>query len=162
MRFEELSPEELRVLEGLKEYGLDPWEVLQDRVLLAAHNGRKEVFALNKEALDVLLRMKHEPYFAGLYLGEIKGGEFHLGLEGGALLAGHASKTITVDDKVEQLVLYGRDVFINSILKYGHPLEQGDKCLILNRNGEFLAVGRLRGNIVENLLDKGWYLRKGM
>ncbi len=161
MRFKELSPEERRVLEGLKEYGVDPGTVLHDRVLLAAHNGRKEIFASNKKALHMLSRMKHEPYFAGLYLGEIKGGKFHLGLEGGTLLSRQASKTITVDDNVEKLVLYGRDVFINSILKYGHPLKQGDKCLILNKNGEFLAIGRLRGNIIENLLDKGWYLRKG-
>jgi len=161
MRFEELSPEERMVLEELKEYGFDPWTALHNRVLLAAHNGRREIFTLNNKALDVLLRMKHESYFAGLYLGEIKGDKFHLGLEGGTLLSKYASKTITVDDKVEQLVLYGRDVFINSILKYGHPLKQGDKCLILNKNSEFLAIGRLRGNIIENLLDKGWYLRKG-
>ncbi len=162
MKFKELGHEEKEILTGLEAYGLEPWEVLREKVLLVSHNGRREVFASNKDVAGVLHRMKHEPYFAGLYLGEIKKGKFLLGLEGGTLLARHADKTITVDDKVEQLVLYGRDVFINSILKYGYPLKHGDKCLILNREGEFLAVGRFRDDIVENLLDKGWYLRKGM
>lgn len=161
MRFEELSSDGKRVLDKLRsEYGADPWEVLKDKVLFVSKNGRREVFASNKEVLGVLRRMKHEAYFVGLYLGEIKGRRFLLGLEGGSLLSKGAAKAITVDDKVEQLVLYGRDVFINSILKYRKPFEHG-KCLILNRKDEFLGIGRIKGNIIENLLDKGWYLRKG-
>lgn len=162
MKFRELSEGEKKILEGLnKEYLADLDQALRGKALVVSHDGRREVFTTNKETLRVLRKMRVEPYFLGLYLGEIKGQRFILGLEGGTLITPSSKKRITVDDRVEQLVLYGRDVFINSVHKSDLRLKEGDKCLVLNREGEFLAIGRVRGRIVRNLLDKGWYLRKG-
>jgi ribosome biogenesis protein Nip4 len=162
MKFRELSKDERRILWSLeREYLANVGRALKDKALLVSCNGRREVFITNKETLRVLRRLRVEPYFLGLYLGEIRSGRFFLGLEGGTLLAPGCRKRIIVDSKVEQLVLYGRDVFINSIHEAGSELKEGDKCLILNRGGEFLAIGRVERGIVKNLLDKGWYLRKG-
>jgi len=162
MKFRELTEDEKKILEGLsREYLADLGQALKGKALVVSHNGRREVFMTNKEALRVLHGMQVEPYFLGLYLGEIRGQRFILGLEGGTIITPFSRKRITVDDKVEQLVLYGRDVFINSIHRFDARLKEGDKCLIINREGEFLAIGRVRGRIVKNLLDKGWYLRKG-
>ena len=161
MKLNDLNSKDLEILKGITEYGVELSLILKDNILMASDHNRKEIFILKKETREVLSKIKHQPYFAGLFIGEIKREKFYLSLEGGSLITPYSNKLIKINDKAEQLVLYGRDVFINSILKYGHPLKQGDKCLILNKNSEFLAIGRLRGNIIENLLDKGWYLRKG-
>jgi 60S ribosome subunit biogenesis protein NIP7 len=162
MRFRKLSKGGKKVLRSAGEDLLaDTERLLKNRVLVVSIGGRKEVFAANRETYEVLQRLEVDPYFVGLYLGEIKNGRFLLGLEGGGLLAASCRKRIKVDEAVEQLVLYGRDVFINSIHEAYPGMRKGDRCLILNRRGEFLAVGRVEGKIIKNLLDRGWYLRKG-
>ncbi len=147
---------------GVEKYGASLKEVLHGRELLVAKNGRRVVSVASRKVLETLKRMRREPYSAGLAIGEIKRGEFKLGLEGAYLIAGRAKKYVKVNEKGEQLVLYGRDVFINSVVEQGE-IEKGDPCFILNLRGEPLALGRVRmGNIfVENLQDRGMYLRKG-
>ncbi len=149
------------ILRAGREFGGDFERVLEDRVLLVAVGGRREVFLTNPSTFGVLEKLKVNPYFTGLYIGEIRNEKFALGLEGGYLLAPSSRKRIVVGDSVEQLVLYGRDVFINSIREAYPGMKKGDRCLILNRRGEFLAVGKVEGKIIKNLIDRGWYLRKG-
>lgn len=162
MRFRELSREERRILWRVEEeYRTDLTRVLKDKALVVSCDGRREVFMVPRETLEVLGKLGVEPYFLGLYLGEIKKDRFFLSLEGGMLLARGCGKKVVVDQRVEQLVLYGRDIFINSVQEATPGLKEGDKCLILNEKGEFLAVGRVERRIIKNLLDRGWYLRKG-
>ena len=116
-----------------------------------------------RKVIETLKRMKHEPYSAGLAIGELRRGGFKLGLEGAYIIAGRAKKYIKVNEKGEQLVLYGRDVFVNSVVEQG-DIEKGEPCLILNTRGEALAIGRAvmeKDIFVENLQDRGMYLRKG-
>lgn len=162
MRFRAVSRRERKViLRAGREFGGDFEKVLQDRVSVVSLGERREVFITNKDTYEVLEKIKVNPYFLGLYLGEIRDKKFLLGLEGGSLLAPDSTRKVAVDDAVEQLVLYGRDVFINSIREAYPGMKKGDRCLIVNRRGEFLAVGRVEGKIIKNLLDRGWYLRKG-
>ena len=60
--------------------------------------------------------MSKEPYCLGLLIGEIKHKKFELGLEGTTLIVSMAKKKATVDEKTEQLVLYGKDVFFKSVI----------------------------------------------
>lgn len=165
MRFRKTSRGETKVvLRAGKEFGGDfkeIKEIFRDKVMVVSIGGRKEVFITTSTVYDVLEKMKMNPYFLGLYIGELKGKRFLLGLEGGSLLAPISTKKVIVGEAVEQLVLYGRDVFINSIHEAYPGMKKGDRCLILNRRGEFLAVGRVEEKIIKNLLDRGWYLRKG-
>jgi 60S ribosome subunit biogenesis protein NIP7 len=149
------------IMRAGREFGGDFEAVLDGKILLVSVGGRREVFVTNPSTYEVLERLKVNPYFTGLYIGEIRDGRFNLGLEGGYLLAPSSNRRIIVDDSVEQLVLYGRDVFINSIREAYPGMKKGQRCLILNRRGEFLAVGKVEGKIIKNLLDRGWYLRKG-
>ncbi|WP_457556191.1 hypothetical protein [Candidatus Pyrohabitans sp.] len=163
MRISPASKRERSIIEkGVEQYGSGLKEVLRSRVLLVAKNGRRMVSVASPELAGVLRQMKHEPYCAGLEIGELKRGGFKLGLEGAYLIAGRAGKYVKVNRKGEQLVLYGRDVFIGSVVEQGE-LSRGDPCLILNERGEALAVGRVDGGevFVTNLRDRGMYLRKG-
>jgi len=161
MKFRQLNEEELEILRSInREFGADIDSIFKGKKLLVALGERKEVFVTNGDTLDVLEKMKKEPYSAGLFIGEIKKKKFMLSLEGAALISKHAKNKIFVGSKTEQLVLYGRDVFSNSILK-SSELSEGSKCLIVNESDELIAIGRVKKGIVENLIDRGWYLRKG-
>ena len=76
---------------------------------------------------------------------------------------------VIVNSNGEKLILYGRDIFGNSI-EYASPgIEENSIILILNKSKEFLGVGRSRysttkikenGKVTINtLLDLGTYLR---
>ncbi|NOZ58651.1 MAG: hypothetical protein GXO66_03625 [Euryarchaeota archaeon] len=148
---------------GVAEYGASLRALLRGRVLLVASNGRRAVSVAPRKVGQVLRKLKREPYCAGLEIGELRRGRFRLGLEGAYLIAGRAEKYVRVNQKGEQLVLYGRDVFIGSVVEQGE-LNKGDPCLILNERGEALAIGRVEGEgevFVANLRDRGMYLRKG-
>ncbi len=163
MKIARASKAEMEIIgRGVERYGASLKGLLRRRELLVAKNGRQVVSVASRKVLKTLKRMKHEPYSAGLAIGEIKKGEFRLGLEGAYLIAGRASKYVKVNEKGEQLVLYGRDVFINSVVEQGE-IRKGDPCFILNLRGEPLALGRVRMEdvFVENLQDRGMYLRKG-
>lgn len=161
MKFRQLNEEEHEILRSLnREFGADVDSVFRDRKLVVALGERKEVFVTNEDTLDVLGKMKKEPYSVGLFIGEMKKKKFMLSLEGATLISKHAKNKIFVGAKTEQLVLYGRDVFSTSILK-SSELSEGDKCLVVNESDEVIAVGRVKKEIVENLIDRGWYLRKG-
>ena len=84
---------------------------------------------------------------------------------------------IVINDWGERLVLYGRDVLAGSIIDIYPPIYKGSNVIIVNRNFEFIGIGKslysfkeimkLRENnpqkvVVKNKRDLGWYLRRGM
>ncbi len=159
MKFRELSSKELEALKrGLQEYGA---KADFPGKLMLSFNGRREVVLLSEEAFELLKRLG-EAYSAGLKLGEIKRKKFKLDLEGAFLISRQAENVVVVNSKGEELALYGRDIFINSVLQYPE-LKKGERCLIVNTKKEALAIGRFTGEkvFVENIKDRGWYLRKG-
>jgi len=159
-------PDEWEVLKGFgREFRIPLQRVFKGRKLIVSEGKRKGVSAVSKGVRRTLSSLKRSPYYAGITLGEIEEGRFLLGLEGAHLIAPFTDRWIKVDERAEQLVLYGRDVFSKSVIETGTELENGARCLILNPQREAIAVGEIQG--VEgrirstNMLDRGWYLRKG-
>ena len=121
----------------------------------------------NKEVLETLKNFDRNIYGAGISFGnfEIKrsGSEnkikFSISLEGMSLISKDIIKNyVIVNKKGETLFLYGRDVFKSSILE----INGGGKVAVFNKNKELLGVGNYGGgDIIKNIIDKGWYLRKG-
>ena len=121
----------------------------------------------NKEVLETLKNFDRNIYGAGISFGnfEIKrsGSEnkikFSISLEGMSLISIDIIKNyVIVNKKGETLFLYGRDVFKSSILE----INGGGKVAVFNKNKELLGVGNYGGgDIIKNIIDKGWYLRKG-
>jgi 60S ribosome subunit biogenesis protein NIP7 len=161
MKFVPLGAFEERAIANLgSEFGVDTRKVFKGKRLLMAMDGRREVYATNPEVVKILSALGRDPYSVGLYIGEVKRGRFFLSLEGAYLLAPHTNKKVIVDDKAEQLVLYGRDVFSKSVVDFS-ACERGTRCLIMNNKGEPLGIGMVGKDVIENLMDRGWYLRKG-
>jgi ribosome biogenesis protein Nip4 len=162
LEFKPLTEEDAGILRNLlSDFGAELSTVTEGRELIGSYGGRLEVFLTTKTTLQTLERCRKRPYTAGLYLGEIKKGDFLLGLEGAALLGPHTYKKVVVNKKAEQLVLYGRDVLHKSVLKHPPDIGFNERCLIVNEQDEVLGIGRVERDCIKNLADRGWYLRKG-
>ena len=107
---------------------------------------------------------------AGIKVGEA-GRRFRFSLEGTFFLARKEKKRVYVDGKAEMLFLYGRDVFSSSVEKVTQDVRENDIVFVCNRYGDIIGIGRARFDAkeiskkgervaVENLVDRGEYLRK--
>lgn len=128
----------------------------------------KEIFAVSKELYE-FLKLKNLECITGVKIGEI-GKRLRLTLEGSFWLMKNDNKKVWVDDHGEMLFLYGRDVFVGSVIKTG-KFEENEIVFVCNKYGDILGVGKSRFSsteieklpknrvFVENLVDRGAYLR---
>jgi len=63
--------------------------------------------------------------------------------------------SVFVNDKAEQLFLYGRNILPESIIKG----KREGTVVVRNIKGEPLGIGKFNGRILENIVDLGFYLR---
>lgn len=103
---------------------------------------------------------------AGLPLGILEDGQFHLDLQGAVLAARHTkNQTLRVTEHAARLFLYGRNVLAESIDWADPSLGRGDACIVCNPRGEAMGLGIVagslkgRGEAVHPVQDLGTYLR---
>ncbi len=159
MKFRDMNKRERQILRKLNaDFDIDFDSIFRGKKIIVS--GRREVYVIDTDAYKTFKTMKKDPYSAGLMIGKIKKEKFDLGLEGAALIAPHAGKTIEVNEKQEQVVLYGKDVRSKSAVK-DSGLGEGQRCLVLNKNRENIAIGRIEKDKIINIRDRGHYLRSG-
>ncbi len=134
--------------------------------------GSKEAYALSKDLAKFLELFKLNYVHAGIKVGEVGSRRFRFSLEGTFYLVKRDKKKVFVNDKGEMLFLYGRDIFAESVLDVTDDVKENDIVFVCNRRGDILGVGRARFDagrirkvakdrvVVENLVDRGEYLRK--
>lgn len=161
----------------MAEFGKDiPSKILENEKILISQNRGKKVFLVSKEVYQQFLHVKKNeiPYFIGVNIGKIeKNKRFKLSVEGIHEVGKHTKKKVIVSDKGEQFVLYGHSILKKSVLRIPKNLKKGSNVIIVNVYGDPIGLGRLHVNsekihqlkdedlIVINVLDMGWYLRKG-
>lgn len=176
IKFRKATMEEVsKIRETLREWtGRDVYREITSRKVVIVGEGKiNEIFLVPIEVYDILNRTKNirMPYYLGLFFGEIDG-EFKISLEGLWLISRYSKeKGIIVSEKGEQLFLYGRDVLEESIIEVGSSVRAGKKVIVFNKFYEPLGLGvmvkrsdKRTGKpkvIIKNILDRGWYLRKG-
>ncbi|AGK61968.1 Protein involved in ribosomal biogenesis, contains PUA domain [Archaeoglobus sulfaticallidus PM70-1] len=145
------------------------------RILIAEYKNKKEVYFLSPELHDFLkegLRNGNLKSIvcAGIKLGEV-GKRFRLTLEGAYYLSSK-KKRVYVNERGEMLFLYGRDIFSESVVKVSESIKENDIVFVCNKHGDVLGIGKSRYDgrimrsvekdrvVVENLVDRGEYLRK--
>lgn len=103
---------------------------------------------------------------AGLAIGSLQEGTFHLDLQGAVLAARHSLRqTVRVTEHAARLFLYGRNILGDSVTHSDDRLERGDACIVTNPRNEAMGlgtvVGRLKGagEAVRPIHDLGTYLR---
>jgi len=122
-------------------------------------------------------RLKNENiHTAGIYFGFIKKGIFHLSLEGAEFLHYHQilpnSNKITISEKGEKSILYGNDIQKSVITMMPPELKKNTLLAVFNQKNEIIAIARstidsnsfqnlkLNQKVAQNLVDRGYYLRK--
>ncbi|RLI79318.1 hypothetical protein DRP05_04450 [Archaeoglobales archaeon] len=177
MEFRKLNKKELKtILSAFRANGfeLDDKEVVV-REVAQKHKKIKEVLLLSRDLLNFLnnpdKNLRDKLVFAGIKVGEV-GKRFRFSLEGSYYIARKKRKRVYVNDRGEMLFLYGRDIFSASVVKVTDDVRENDVVMVCNRDGDVLGIGKSRFNaeimrsvdenrvVVENLVDRGEYLRK--
>ncbi|HUR62963.1 MAG TPA: hypothetical protein VM241_00625 [Candidatus Thermoplasmatota archaeon] len=103
---------------------------------------------------------------AGLPIGTLERGAFHLDLQGAVLLARKTERqTVRVTEHAARLFLYGRNVLGDSVERHDPRLERDDACIVVNPRGEAMGIGVVVGPFkggresVKPVIDLGTYLR---
>ena len=114
-------------------------------------------------------RIPDKFFYAGVYLGAVKGASFFPSFPLLRMLASGKANKIVVDNKTAWLFICGRDIFKQGIINETR-LKKGDYTLILNEHNECLGFGKVIINIrqeielkkvaVKNILDLGDFLRR--
>jgi 60S ribosome subunit biogenesis protein NIP7 len=164
-----LNNEKTQILRAFDRWGT--FDYFKDKLLMIKELEEARVVCLVSDVLQASVRTL-EPYHAGLIIGLLKK-QFMPSLAGADLFARHAKKNkfyIVVNEKAENLVLYGRDVMGGSIISASESLYQNELVIMLNTNLEAIAIGRTRysGKLlfqktkatISNITDAGDYLRK--
>ncbi|MFN3383660.1 MAG: NIP7 N-terminal domain-related protein [Archaeoglobaceae archaeon] len=161
----DLSEKEEKILRSALKF-FNSLDFLKERKLLVKG---KEVFAVSEELYEFL--KKGIDCYSGIKIGEI-GKRFRLTLEGSFWLMKNEKKKVWVNERGEMLFLYGRDVFAESLIRVG-VFEENEIVFVCNRYSDVLGIGRARFDanrileqakdrvVVENLVDRGAYLRHG-
>ncbi len=173
MEFREPVEKELKVIrKALKFFGFESGESEPDFELLVRRDGDvREVYALTPELAEFLKEAGVKVVSAGIKVGEV-GKRFRLTLEGAHLFVKAKKKKVYVNRKGEMLFLYGRDIFASSVMKASPDIRENDIVFVCNTDGDILGIGKSRYDgdrirsveedrvVVENLVDRGEYLRK--
>ncbi len=72
MKLKDLNSQELKILEGIIEYGVELSLILKDNILLASNHNRKEIFILKKELRKYCLRLNINLTLQDFLLGKSK------------------------------------------------------------------------------------------
>ncbi len=162
--------EEKVIRMALRAYGSE--EFLRDNDLLVRDGNAKEVYALSKDLSKFLELYKLNFVHAGIKVGEVGSRRFRFSLEGTFFLVKRVKKSVFVNEKGEMLFLYGRDIFSDSVVDVTDDVEENDIVFVRNLRGDILGLGKSRFSaermkdvesgrvVVENLVDRGEYLRK--
>jgi ribosome biogenesis protein Nip4 len=155
---------------------LDRWgafEFFKHKLLIIQEVGtKKKIVCLVTGGIEKAIQVMEDPYSAGLAIGELKK-QFIPSIAGADLFARYGERNkyyITVGEKAENLVLYGRDIMGESIEAASDALDENELVIVLNTAFEAIAVGRTRfagrslfqkGRVtVSTIADAGYYLRE--
>ena len=151
----------------------DVFEYFKDKVIYVRTNnvGRKQIFFLSSEIVMTDKQpTDNQPQYAGLLIGEL-GKQFSPSIQMSQIIAkkGKNFPSIKVNSKGETMVVYGRDVFVDSIIEHNTHREN-EVVIILNQHNEAIGIGRTRSksNCITNkckiavttIADIGQYLRE--
>jgi ribosome biogenesis protein Nip4 len=172
------------VHEELNQYGNgdEPWQNLvvkgDNNVLLFTKGANTSIYLMPREAKDRFKVLMGNPGLRhfGLFLGNFKGTQFNLSMEGMSELAktgGISSNWVKLNEDGEKSFLYGQSIKkedLQAVSPRGITHDRGI-CAVLNALGECLGIGKLEADdhmlrrvsdtdvIIAHVVDKGMYLR---
>ena len=169
--FRELTKQETTIIRReFNKWGLYNYIHDKEFVIKANQsNNNKDLFIIPIDLKDFI----YYPYccYGGLQIGVLKNKKFFPSITFFTIVAKHSNSFlyVIVDSITENLVLYGKDVFGDSIIYASPDIKQNSLIFILNKHKEFLGIGKSRfqttrinekGKVtISTLFDLGLYLR---
>ncbi|NHJ03845.1 MAG: hypothetical protein EAX90_03415 [Candidatus Heimdallarchaeota archaeon] len=139
-----------------------------------AEGNWREILISNFETKKLLKEKNISPYSIGLKFCEIKENKIELGLPGIQIIGDVTNKKVIVTPEAEQAFLYRNDIICESVIEMNQELNINEKAIVKNKEGESLGIGKImvlpinlkkkqfsKTIAIKNLMDLGWYLRKG-
>jgi 60S ribosome subunit biogenesis protein NIP7 len=144
------------------------FEYFKNRLLTirTSTDGKRQIFLLSADVYDI----NQSSLYSGLYIGTL-GKYLSPSIEMAQIIAREATRFpfVKVNRKAESLIIYGRDIFGDSIVEYSVSKEN-EVVIVLNMHGEAIGLGLTRydstsittkGKVtVTNVADIGQYIRK--
>lgn len=174
--FRELTSKEERILRTSLNYWIakNPSDLLDNYQFIIGEGHWRELFLTNENTIKLFKDTSISPYSIGLGFGEYKRGKLLLSLSGSSFISKLTDKKAIVTEAGEQAFLYRRDILNKSICQINSTIKINEKLIVLNQQKDALGLGRLiieqediRKNhkkdqiAIKNIIDLGWYLRKG-
>ena len=149
-------------------------KVIQNKHLIIGEGKWKEIFLISDKMIKILeaIADKKQPYSLGMQIGELdKNKKFKLSLEAVFEIGKFTSKRIQLTAKGAQTILYGRNISFSAVDKI-YKAKKGDYAILLDENGFPIGLGKILHDFakmqlnrfkicIKNIIDLGWYLRKG-
>src|SRR5918997_1888517 len=103
---------------------------------------KREVLVSTDALLDILSKVTLQPDEMGLAVGQIRNKKFIPSLSGAEIIAKPSTRFpyVMINETGEALVLYGRDIFGDSVKEVSKGLDQSQTALILNPNRETIGI----------------------
>ncbi|MFX1565765.1 MAG: NIP7 N-terminal domain-related protein [Promethearchaeota archaeon] len=143
-------------------------QLFSGKHLIIGKGRRHEVFLITDLLWELFHNVKPQhPYFIGLFLGELKGHEFQPSLHILQRLADEVKPAVKaiLTPSGEQQFLYGHSVEAQEFASEPHQQEETNTVIVVNTAGDGLGYGIVKKTpkrtLLKNLLDLGWYLRRG-
>ena len=115
-----------------------------------------DVFLVNKLIYEKILdeKINENLVSIGAQIGKFQKCNFLLGLECSLIMASSSTKS-KLNEKGASLFLYGRDVFVKNMV---NPPKKG-YTIVSNIRNEVIGIGKFDGKMLNNVIDRGSYLR---
>ncbi len=148
---------------------------IQNKHLIIGEGKWKEIFVVSDKMITILKAIadKKQPYSLGMQIGELdKNKKFKLSLEAVFEIVKYTSHKIQLSAKGAQTILYGRNISFSAVDKIYYKAKKGDYAILLDENGFPIGLGKILHDFakmqqnqfkicIKNIIDLGWYLRKG-
>ncbi|MHA1750835.1 MAG: NIP7 pre-PUA domain-containing protein [Candidatus Helarchaeota archaeon] len=174
INFKELSNKELAQINKSLNYfgGLIFDTLIKSNIFLINTKIKKEIFLIPKNNYEIFLKFKNYrvPYYLGIYFGDLKNESLFFSLNSLQVINNLTTKKIMVNKQGELKFIYGKNLQKKHIIKIFSNFNPLDKMIIINNKNEVLGLGKtiypinikFNNNIkIKNIIDIGWYLRKG-
>ena len=147
-------------------------KITNNNKFVVAEGNKIEYYLVSNQIFKIYKKLKgiNKPYYVGIYLGRIKNGQFAISLKGIQIINDFTHKKIQLNEKGELKFIYGKNINDKDIQKIYSEFKIEDLMIIINSLGETLGLAKAitpikqnsKKNIkIKNMLDLGWYLRKG-
>lgn len=171
-----------KLLDGSKKEGLIKYlnyfdesifhKITNTHKIVITEGNKTEYYLVSNQIFKTYKKLKEisNPYCVGIYFGRIKNGQFAISLRGIQIINEFTNKKIQLNEIGELKFIYGKNINDKYIQKIYSDFKIEDLIIIVNYLGETLGLGKAitpvkqnsnKNIMIKNMLDLGWYLRKG-